>query len=254
MRKLTLLFLLAAIALPAFPARRVTVDQLEKVLTAAHGKPDTKVAQQLTNLELSERLSAAKLTRWEADLPDPESRQALVALADASAFLDPPAAEIPATAPPDVATQRQIVALAVDYASKTISKLPDFFATRDTIRFEDTPPRQLDNGTITGIFAPYQPLHPVARSSDAVFYRDGNEVVDSEGGKDQRSESAASGLTTWGEFGPILTTVLVDAAQGKLGWSHWEQGTAGPTTVFSYEDPKAKSHYEVNYCCLKTRF
>ncbi|MGA2166732.1 MAG: VWA domain-containing protein [Terracidiphilus sp.] len=251
MQKLVLLLLAAEIALPAFAAKRVTTDQLEKVLASVHGRADAKVAQQLANLELSERLSAAKLTRWEADLPGPESRQALVALADASAFLDPPTAEIPATPPPDVATQRQIVALAVDYASKTISRLPDFFATRDTIRYEDTPPRQLDNGSVTGTFTPYQPLHPVARSSDVVFYRDGKEVVDSEAAKDQQAESAASGLTTWGEFGPILTTVLVDAAQGTMGWSHWEQGTAGPRAVFSYAVPKAKSHYEVNYCCVQ---
>jgi VWFA-related protein len=129
--------------------------------------------------------------------------------------------------------------------------LPDFFATRDTIRYEDTPPRQLDNGSVTGTFTPYQPLHPVARSSDVVFYRDGKEVVDSEAAKGQQSESAASGLTTWGEFGPILTTVLVDAAQGTMGWSHWEQGAAGPRAVFSYAVPKAKSHYEVNYCCVQ---
>jgi hypothetical protein len=252
MQKLVLLLLAAAIALPAFAAKRVTVDQLEKVLAGAHGKPDAKVAKQLFDMELSERLSAVRLSRWEADLPGPESRQALVALADASAFLNPPAAEIPATAPPDAATQRQVVALAVDYASKTIARLPDFFATRDTIRYEDTPPRQLDNGTVTGTFTPYQPLHPVARSSDVVFYRDGKEVVDSEAAKDQQSESAVSGLNTWGEFGPILTTVLVDAAQGKLAWSHWEQGTAGPRAVFTYAVPKAKSHYEVNYCCVQS--
>ena len=251
MRKLLLWLLLATIPLPVFAAKRVTADRLEKLLAAAHGKPDAKVAQQLANLELSERLSGARLARWEAELPGPDSRQALVALADASAFLDPPAAEIPATAPPDVATQRQIVALAVDYVSKTISRLPDFVATRDTIRFEDSPPRQLDNGTVTGNFVPYEPLHPVARSSDMVFYRDGKEVVDSDADKVRQSESAASGLNTWGEFGPILTTVLLDAAQGTMGWSHWEQGSAGAQAVFSYAVPKAKSHYEVKYCCVQ---
>ncbi len=257
MRRFILLFLLAGVALSASAVKRVTAEQLERLMTAAHGKPDAKVAQQLVNLELSERLGAAKLARWEADLPGPESRQALVVLADASAFLNPPATEIPATPPPDTATQRQIVALAVNYASKTLSKLPDFFATRDTIRFEDTPPRQLDTGSasdlgsVSGTFTPYQPLHPVARSSDAVFYRDGKEVVESEAGKGQRSESSPSGLTTWGVFGPILTTVLVDAAGGTMGWGHWEQGAAGPQAVFSYQVPKSKSHYELNYCCVQ---
>lgn len=250
MRKLAILLFVAGIALPAVAAKRVTVEQLEKVLAAAHGKPDAKVAQQLANLELTERLSATKLSRMDADLPGPDSRRSLMVLADVSAFLDPPATEIPATAPPDLAAQRQMMAEAVDYASKTIHQLPNFFATRDTIRFEDTPPRQLDNGTVSGTFSPYQPLHPVARSSDTVLFRDGKEVVDSEAAKDQGSESTSTGLTAWGEFGPILSTVLVDAAQGKLGWSHWEQGAAGPRAVFSYAVPKAKSQYEVNYCCI----
>src|SRR5580658_8831835 len=108
MRNLTLFLVLASTTVPAFAAKRVTTDQLEKIVAADHGKQDAKVAQQLANLELSERLSASKLTRWEAGLPGPESRQALVALADSSAFLNPPPSELPATAPPDVATQRQI--------------------------------------------------------------------------------------------------------------------------------------------------
>jgi len=135
MRKLVLLLLLAGISLPAFAVERITVEQLEKLLTAAHGKQDAKVAQQLSGLELTERLSMAKLSQWEAGLPGPQSRRSLVLLADVSAFLDPPAAEIPATAAPDFAAQRRIIALTVDYASKTIHQLPNFFATRDTVRF-----------------------------------------------------------------------------------------------------------------------
>src|SRR5580658_6442884 len=100
MRKLALLWLLAGVALPAVAARNITVEQLEQVLAAVHGKADAKVAQQLSGLELTERLSAARLSRWEADLPGPESRQSLVLLADVAAFLDPPAAEIPATPAP----------------------------------------------------------------------------------------------------------------------------------------------------------
>ena len=136
---LALLLLLPGIVLPAFAAKSITVEQLEQVLAAAHGKPDAKVAQQLSGLQLTERLSMAKLARATAALPGPQSRRSLVMLADVSAFLDPPAAEIPATAAPDFATQRRMIALTVDYASKTIHQLPNFFATRDTVRFEDSP-------------------------------------------------------------------------------------------------------------------
>ena len=243
MHKLGLLLLAAGIALPGFAATRITVEQLEHVLAAAHGKPDLKVAKQLSDLELTERLSGAKLSRWEADSPGPESRQALVALADLSAFLDPPTAEIPATATPDLDTQRKIMAQAVDYAVRTISKLPDFFATRDTIHFEDTPPRQLDTG--------YRPLHPVARTSATLLYRDGKEVVDSGAAKGSPSQQAAPALTTSGVFGLILGTVLVDSSHGKLVWSHWEQAAAGAEAVFHYAVPREQSHYRVEFCCVR---
>jgi hypothetical protein len=246
MRKLALLWLLAGIALPAVAARNITVEQLELVLVAAHGKADAKVAQQLSGLELTERLSAARLSRWEADLPGPESRRSLVLLADVAAFLDPPAAEIPATPAPDFAAQRRMIALTVDYASKTLHQLPNFFATRDTVRFEDTPQGfRPDTSEI-----PYQPLHPVGRATDTVLYRDGNEVVDSRAAKGNKNQPATQGLITTGVFGPVLATVLVDAAQGKLAWSHWEQGAAGPLAVFRFAVPREKSHYEVEFCCV----
>ena len=65
MRKLGLLLLLVGIAFPALAAKRVTVEQLEQLLAAAHGKPDAEVARQLSDLELTERLSSARLSRWE---------------------------------------------------------------------------------------------------------------------------------------------------------------------------------------------
>ena len=222
------------------------MEQLQQLLAAAHGKVDAKFAQQLSDLQLTERLSAATLSRWEADLPGPESRRSLVLLADVAAFLDPPAAEIPATPAPDFPAQRRMIALTVDYATKTLHQLPNFFATRDTVRFEDTPQGfRADNSEI-----PYQPLHPVGRSTDTVLYRDGNEVVDASAAKGNKNQPATQGLITTGVFGPVLATVLIDAAQGKLAWSHWEQGAAGPRAVFRFAVPREKSHYEVEFCCI----
>jgi VWFA-related protein len=246
MRKLALLLLLAGIALPTFAANRLTVEQLEQLLAAAHGRRDVEIARQLSNLELTERLSTAKLARWEADLPGPEARRSLVTLADESAFLDLPGAEIPATAAPDFAEQRRMMALTVDYVSKTIHQLPNFFTTRDTIRFEDTPQGHQADTTLI----PYEPLHPMGRSSETVLYRDGHEVVDSTPGKRKAPETPTAGLNTLGEFGPILSTVLVDAAQSTLSWSHWEQGAAGPEAVFRYAVPRQKSHYQITFCCV----
>jgi hypothetical protein len=246
MRKFALLLFLAEVTLPALAAKRVTVEQLEQMLAANHGKPDAKIAQQISALEMTEQLSVARLSRLESDLPGPETRRSLLVLADMSAFLDLPAEETPTAATPNLAAQRQLMALAVDHVSKTIHHLPNFFAIRDTNRFEDTP----EEHRADAFLIPYQPLRPVGTFSDTVLYRDGQEVVESRAANG-KYEQAAQGLTTSGVFGPILATVLVDAAHGELAWSHWERGVGGPQAVFRYAVPRQQSHYEVKFCCVR---
>jgi VWFA-related protein len=229
--------------MPGAAANRVTVDQLQQVLTAAKTKPDADLAKQLSSLELTERLSSDSFEQLSGNLPGDKSRQALLSLADAAAFLDPPPAEIPSRPTPDFAQQRRMLALTVAYVSKTIPQLPNFFATQQITRFEDTP--QLQKGYF---FVPYEPLHRVGDSNATVLYRDGQEVIDS--GSSRKRPTMVEGLATKGVFGPILATVLLDAAQSKLAWSHWEQGKSDVQAVFSYAVPKEKSHYEVSYCCV----
>jgi len=245
LRKLTLFVFLVHMAVPVsvVAAKRVTIEQLTHVLASARGKPDAKVAQTLAGLELTERLSAERLSALEAGLPGVESRRSLVLLADLSAFLTPPSAEIPAAATPDLATQRQMISRVVDYAARTIHQLPNFIATRDTIRFEDNPAEQ----TIFASVIPYKPLHAVQNYRSTTYYRDGDEVEDSLGGK--KSASPTRGLITSGEFGPTIDTVLLDAAQGQMAWSHWEMGRSAPIAVFRYRVPRGQSHYRVKFCC-----
>jgi VWFA-related protein len=240
MRRLVLLIAIATAALPAIAAKPVTVAQLVQALAAAQGRPDAEVAQQLSDLQLTERLNADRFAKLKAALPGEMAQQALTALADSSEFLNLPTAEIPSMAAPDPAAQRQMMSLVVNYVTKTTHQLPNFFAARETARFEDNPH-----------FAetPMQ-LHFVAKSSKTVFYRDGKEMVNTAAGKAKAEGSETQGLVSWGEFGPILSTVLLDAAQSTLAWSHWEQGAGGPVAVFSYAVPGRRSHYLVRFCCV----
>ena len=245
MRKLAFFLLMLVMTAPACAVRRITVDQLQQVLASEHGKPDARVAQLLSSFELDERLDGERLANWQSEMPGPESRRALVLLADLSAFMIPPPSEIPATAPPDLATQRELISAVVDYATKATHQLPNFLATRDTIRFEDNPPSTRADSSLI----PYKPLHAVQRLSATVVYRDGQEV-DSGRNPAGQSQPSAQGLITSGEFGPVIGTVLVDAAQGKLTWSHWEKGARGPVAIFRYIVPRNESHYEVKFCCV----
>src|ERR1700677_4737108 len=113
-RNLAPLLLLAGVTLPVFAAKRVTVVNLEQMLASSRHTSDANIAKQLFELELTERLSEDRLAPLTADLPGPLARQALTAVADASAFLDLPAADIPSIGAPDLAAQRSMLALTMD--------------------------------------------------------------------------------------------------------------------------------------------
>lgn len=221
-------------------ARQVTVEQLESILTAAAGKSDRKEARQLYNLELTDRLSEARLAHAEGELPGPASRSALRMVADEAEFLDLPAGDLPAIAPSDHAAQVLILGQTVGYLAKTLPELPNFLATETTIRFA-TPP--LSELRLMGPWTNGFPVHPVGSFSATVLYRDGHELQEN---KTKKRDSTRLGLRTDGEFGPILSTVLVDAiAHGRITWSHWENGASGRMAVFGYTVAKEVSHYSV---------
>ena len=267
MNKIVLLLVMAVgMAPPVFAAKRVSVEQFEHLLAAAKGQSDGRVAGRLSGLELTERASSIRLARWEADFPGRRSREVLARLADVSAFLDLPAADIPANPPPDTEAQMAILDKAVDYVGKTISKLPNFYATRTTQHFEDNPPREtvvqpgttaagrgMSSGgaaTMADVQSGSMLLHSTGTSSLTVSYRDGHELANAQRAEIGMRGRSAEGLTTAGEFGPILAIILGDAKRSSLTWGHWEQVANGQgadsfAAVFRYSVPQGQSSYLV---------
>jgi hypothetical protein len=259
MRGFFLAVLLAALAQTAFPAKpaapkpdqpeKITVDQLEQALSVVHRKSDAEMAQALSGLELTERLSAARLAHLETDLPGEKAQQALLILADQAAFLAPPDDEIVADPTPDAAVTRQMLVKIVNYVNTTVRQLPNLMAVRDTTAFEDRPREDVQEAT--GIVSySYLPVHFVGKSSFAVTYRDRKEVVDESATKALKHSASIGGLVTSGEFGPILSTVVADALKGKITWSRWEQGSNQHLAVFHYTVPNERSNYSVKFCCI----
>jgi hypothetical protein len=132
------------------------------------------------------------------------------------------------------------MALTVNYVSQTVHQLPNLFATRVTTSFEDKPAAFTGHGGVTSTL--YEPVHVVGHAAVTVTFRDGREVVEK-----SALDTKARMLNTSGVFGPILGTVIVDAARSKLAWSHWEAGPDGPEAVFGFAVPKEKSHYTITY-------
>ena len=211
----------------------VTVAQLTEIVANVKGKDDSETAKEIEHLQLTERLSSSKLSLWSTELRK-ESRSALTAIGDLSAFLDPPANEIPNEPVPGMAERTHILSMALDYLKRIIPKLPDFYAKRYTTSFKEVwkPKDEAHMGKRIA-------LHSAGKSEATVYYRGGKEIVHEEGSHER-------GLITRGTFGPILSVVVLDAAHSKtMQWSRWEVGPNGSMAVFRFRVPQTESHYEV---------
>jgi hypothetical protein len=231
------------------PPEKVTVDQLEQVLSVSRGKSDADMAQALSTLELTERLGSTRFAHLKANLPGEKSQLALLILADQATFLHPPDDEIVQDPAPDPSTTHQMLVQIVNYVNTTVRQLPNLMAVRETTGFEDRP--KSDSEDAIGVLSlSYLPIHFVRKSSLAVTYRDRKEVVDESATKALKQNSPVTGLATSGEFGPILSSALADALKGKITWTRWEQGASGRVAVFHYAVPVEKSSYHVKFCCV----
>jgi VWFA-related protein len=223
--------------------RRVTVEQLNQFLSEARGRENDKLAGELSKLELTERVSLAKLAGWTEKLQSKSVRQALIAVADQSQFLAPPPGQIPTQAAPDEKVQQRMLVLVKDYLEKSIPRLPDFYAARTTLHYEDMSQVNAAKASVD-----YLPLHVTGSSKEKVFYRAGNEVVESRLDFVELSERY---MTTHGTFGPLLAEMRrAMECLAQVKWVRWESSPEGNRAVFGFVVPAEESRYFEGGCCL----
>lgn len=258
-KRIAYIVLAAAMAAQTATAQSVSVAELEQRLVRLKGKSDSAAADALTGMDLTERASAARLERWRKQLPGDRSRDALLALVDESAFLKLPAGDLSVAPPPDETAQHEMMARTVGRLNLVFSLLPNFYATRATTHFEDASMQVqqsqpfptssgggrrgagiMDNfSSITS----WEPIHRTGRFEVTISFRDGDEAIETPKG---RTSQQAVGLTTSGEFGPILEVVVGDSGRGKIAWDHWEQGPTGTLAVFKFSVTEPESHFRVS--------
>ena len=216
--RVAVLLLLAGSGSTCLAVKPVTGEQLEQILSSTHNASDAQMAAQLSDLTLIERLNPAAVSRCVGGLPGPRSRQAFVVLTDMSEFLEPPAAEIPGLAKPDPEAQRRMIAMTVDYASKTIHQLPNFSAMRVTTTFQDNPSfdgaKTKDRRAIPDLMMVSTTLHPVGRYSAAVLYRKGREEVHAETEQSKTQVSIAASPPQCG----VSPTAVFTSPPYASGW------------------------------------
>jgi hypothetical protein len=181
----------------------------------------------------------------------PKTAEQIGLLAISSAFEAPPSSELPSGPPPDSSEQRRMIESARAYASASAHNLPDFIALRSTQAFNNAP-----QFTAKAHSKPEIELHFADDYRREVTFRDGREVIVSQGTGSEAPAFRSSdheGLTTWGEFGPILTTVLGDSLLGTIVWGRWQSGADGRRlAVFRYSVPKSASHDLIDLCCYES--
>jgi hypothetical protein len=205
--------------------QRVTVSQLAQILQAIHG--GASAARQLSSIALTERLSQAKLQSLLAGLHDKKLRELLQLIADESTFLDPTSAELSSDPPPDQAEQQRILKAAADYLDRLIPRLPNFYATRTAVYYQEV-------ASLPGLATVdvSEPLHAEKELQDTVLYRKGEEIVSS---ASPQTGTGVLPLQTHGTFGPILKLPqFASKSPGDVTWKTWEQDVHGRRAVFRY--------------------
>lgn len=273
MRKLLVLFAMGLMALPAFAAQKVSVEQLRQTLAGLHGKSDKKIAKQLSDIELTERLSRTEFDAISKTLPGPKSRTVLLGIADASAFLDPPLSERVADPAPDEARQRQMLARAAQFAAEASEQLPALQGIRRTNHFQDV--RVYPYSDKIEYYTPGS-FRLIEHQTDDIAYAPGGDELLDQRDKDLDQRMAHQpqplmymtifgyqtiwGNITWnipnltqagmkptGAFGPWLQAVTGDVPDGRAEWAYWERAGSGKLAVFRFQIPEENSHYSVEY-------
>lgn len=171
-------FLVPFFVIPAFSSRPLTVVEFKQMVSGFAGRSDAECARLMADVRLTARLDEQSAVELRRTLPGEKSRDALIILADQSAFLALSSSQLGPQEMPSVQEQRQIMALVVSYVTQAIPKLPDFLATRTLSRFEDEPAQlQRLPGSLPAFEGFYKPLHRATSSVTVVSYQSGREEI-----------------------------------------------------------------------------
>lgn len=278
MKRVLVLFVLVAAPFSMAHARghalqKVSVEQLRQTLAALHGKSDKKIAKQLAGVELTERLSRAEFDALSKTLPGKQSRTTLLALEDASMFLDPPASEKLPDPAPNAQTQREILKKAVEFVDEQTDMVPGFLATRTTEHFQDvrvypysnkieyyTPgsfrflEQQVDDirCTVGGDEAQEQPDRDLDRrmskQPQPLMYMTiwGYQTI--WGNITWNIPNVTQeGMEPSGAFGPWLQAITADMSDAQTEWGYWERTESGRLAVIRFRIPGGDSHFTIEY-------
>lgn len=260
MKRLGLVLLVLFAAVPAWSAKKVTVEQLRDALTLMQQakKSDEEVAAALKQIELSEEMTRSTMNSFVPLVPGRLSTEQMYVLEAESAALAPPASDLPTTAAPDATAQKALLDKTADYVSKTYTQLPSLTAAKTTARFQDNVEAAAPSSGMHGagpdvpvgsaFVSAFQFVHFINSTEVRVASQHGAEQLPSE--KD-KTPWGANKMIALQQPDPNLGNVFKEAQDaGTIKWLRWELVNGKTTAVYSFEVPKKKAHFPVEVCCF----
>ncbi|MFY9726535.1 MAG: hypothetical protein WAJ87_13645 [Bryobacteraceae bacterium] len=234
-----------------FAGTHLDVSQLVGTVTSASAvdRNDKRIAQSLSSVRLTERLTeetAAFLVRTGAG---PETVRAIEALRKQSAGLPLPAQDVLATAPVLPAPEQdEIIARMRRYVSEYLARFPDFIATKTVRQYHNY--RSLE---VPGSFQGYEKTativddrwHEAGEYTAEAAYISGREHYSkTAAGKEKRKSIPPVSV---GEFGGMLEEICDPSRAAEFAWDHWQMLDGTRAAVFAYQVALEFSRYSV--CC-----
>ena len=260
MKRFVCICALVLIAIPAWPAKKITVAELTALLKQLQEekKSDAQTATALKQVELSEELTRSTMNGLAAYASGPETTEQIYVLEAGSAVLAPPASDIPNQPPLDAAAAKALLDKVNSYVAASYSKLPALSATKTTVRFQDNVEAPAPSSGEVGGATDVSTGSIAANPSKYIRYIGSTAMKVTSTNGAEKAPTKEKGVR-WGANGrialfgaePNLTSVLHDAQEsGGLTFLRWESVNGSTAAVFSFEVQKKKSHYSVDYCCF----
>jgi len=249
MKWLGWIFALLMATAPAWAEKKVTVQQLKDLLVSMQQskKTDAQAADQLKEIELNEELTGSVANSLKSYLPGPLTSVQVELLKDQSAFLAPPATDLPTAPAPDATAQQAILAKAADFASRVYAQNPHLSVTKTTLRFED----HVRNTNDIGLHNTNSLLSPVQLMDSQVDQVETDKGIEQTAISKSKTKWGLNGEISEGEPGTNLGAIFLEASSsGKIRWLRWQMIDGRQTAVFSFAVEKEQSQFDVSYCCF----
>ena len=226
----------------------LSVDKLvEFVASSVKQKmQDKEVAQFLTGIKVSDRLSPRTIEDLQGKGAGPKTVAALNRLAELSATLPVPVAKLPPTPPkpipaPPYEEQYKVLGEMRSYALNYSKSLPDFLCLQVTRRY-------MDRHFVPGQEGSWSPVDRVAAKLTYFGQEEKYELLSSnDNSLICKSYESLGGALSTGEFGSVLRQIFDPQSAAEFHWERWGTLRGHLSHVYTYRIDKAHSQETIDY-------